>query len=72
MQSELKIHHASLAHLAHCKPIIYSIKKTPSRLTFLTKRKEHEQMATILKKGKKWQAAICKKDGFTPVYKSGF
>ncbi len=29
-------------------------------------------MATIRKKGKKWQVAILKKDGFPPVYKSGF
>lgn len=29
-------------------------------------------MATIRKKGKKWQIAILKKDGFLPVYKSGF
>ena len=29
-------------------------------------------MATIRKKGKKWQLAILKKDGFPPVYKSGF
>lgn len=29
-------------------------------------------MATIRKKGKKWQVAILKKDGFPPTYKSGF
>ncbi len=29
-------------------------------------------MATIRKKGKRWQLAILKKDGFPPVYKSGF
>ena len=29
-------------------------------------------MATIREKGKKWQLAILKKDGFPPVYKSGF
>jgi hypothetical protein len=29
-------------------------------------------MATIRKKGKRWQVAILKKDGFSPFYKSGF
>src|ERR1700722_15444860 len=51
---------------------VHSIKTMSSLLTFLTKRKEHEHMATIRKKGKKWQLAILKKDGFPPLYKSGF
>lgn len=53
-------------------PTTHTIKATSSLLTFLTKRKEFEHMATIRKKGKKWQVAILKKDGFPPVYKSGF
>jgi len=63
---EIKIHHENRLfgtlqayYLLH--PTICSIKTTSSLLTFLTKRKEFEHMATIRKKGKKWQLAILKK-----------